>query len=435
MQNSTRTTLTLAITLIFTMTFSSNSFAQKEGENVSQGEGQKKESIKKNHFKTIYADIINKRIDEFKNTENNKKLITGKAFNMIAKNDFEKTQTVTSVNKVTNRFASLDINKEKQTFSFSPYVYDFGQHILGINFIGALNSKDFFDFKDRNQVAVGLNYTFYHVIKKFNNISKHKDEREKIYDIIKAQTLDNAYKKQIGDIWIKTDSPKYLSKEEFEEKLTEYEIAFADKYWVSKHIFWATINFTPFNKDNFRYLIEGDIDSYQNPYKKSFNVLKFSTSFNYYFESKNWIVSPSVNVSGTNKHSLSEIYTTKQWNKITSLTDEIYLSEDNKNVYILSDNKFSRLFLIDFGLECILLSKMWNMGLDVSYNSTNFITPETSNNKSKIENYSVGIIIPFADNKGQRTINIVPFYAYKQYIDYSSASENVLGIKFNVPLK
>jgi len=359
-------------------------------------------------------------------------MVTDKTFNRIAKNDFEKIQTVTPVSNVTNRFASLDINKEKQTFSLSPLVYDAGQHIFGLNFSGTLNSKGFFDFKDRNQVAIGLNYTFYHVSKRYKN--NHRIELYELYDAVKQRALSG---KKIKDVWIKADKPKDSAalKEEYEEMLTEYEMAFAEKYWTSKSMYWVTVNFTPFNKDNFRYLLEGDTNSYQNPYKESLNVLKLSVSFNYYYESKNWIVSPSVNISGMNKHSLSEIYSTKQWNKITPLTSGTYLSEDNKNVYVLSDNKFSRLFLIDAGLKCILLSKRWNMGLDVSYNSTRFITPGTSNYVSKINDYSFGFIIPLVDSKGERTINIVPFYSYKQFIDYASGSESVFGVKFNIPLK
>jgi|SRR5690554_985684 len=381
----------------------------------------------------IYDAVNKEHKKELEKPTDSTKLVPNKAFNKIVKNDFEKIQTVTPVSNVTNRFASLDINKEKQTFSLSPLVYDAGQHIFGINFSGTLNSKGFFDFKDRNQVAVGLNYTFYHASKGFKN--KHREELYELYEAVKRHALSD--KKQIKDIWIKTEKSKdsIVLKEKYEEMLTEYEMAFAEKYWTSKSMYWVTVNFTPFNKDNFRYLLEGDTQSYQNPYKESLNVLNLSVSFNYYFENKNWIVSPSLNISGSNKHTLSEIYSTKQWNKIAPLTSGTYLSEDNKNVYVLSDNKFSRLFLIDTSLKCILLSKRRNMGLDVSYTSTSFITPGTSNYVSKINEYSFGFIIPFVDSKGERTINIVPFYSYKQFIDYESESESVLGVKFNIPLK
>src|SRR5690606_10969292 len=103
------------------------------------------------------------------------------------------------------------------------------------------------------------------------------------------------------------------------------------EYWTSKRLYWVTLNFTPFSQDNFRYLIENDIDSYENPHKKSINVIKFSSSFNYYYENKKWIINPSLNLVASNKHNLSEIHSTKQWNKISQLTDNTFISEQSGN--------------------------------------------------------------------------------------------------------
>lgn len=396
--------------------------------------GQGKEEIDVKQFEEQAKKIVEDRI-KLIFEENKNRLVTPSVFNQIIKNDFSKIQTASKVSNVTNKYASLDINKEKQTFAISPFIYETNNHLFSINFKGELNGKSVFDFKDRNQVEIGLNYTFFKGSKKFNKPDVMVYEQ--LYEAVKNKMVKNWDKKNFDDLSIEVESKnksKDKVKKEFNKELDKYEIALSKEYWTSKRLYWVTLNFTPFSQDNFRYLIENDIGSYKNPYKKSINVIKLSSSFNFYYENKKWIINPSLNLVASNKHNLSEIHSTKQWNKISQLTDDTFISEQSGNVYVLSNEKFSQLLLLDTSIKCVAVSKEYGLGVDVNFSNIKFITPNTSNSISKINEISFGVVIPLKDSKGENTINIVPFYAYKQYIDYEKVQENNLGIKFNIPL-
>lgn len=400
---------------------------------VVQGWGQEESKM----FEKIAAQLIDKQKKE--TVLNTNKLVSNKAFNQILTEEFNKVQTGGDFKNVTNRYANLDLNKDKKTFSFSPYIQEFGRGRLGIDFSGTLNNDNNFDFNDRNQVSVGLNYTLYIGSKKFKD-KPNGDIYTKIYEKAKEEVLNNGSKLKLDDK-VSIDIEREIAakdstafKRELEGKFVEYEIEMAKNRWTSKKLWWLTFNFTPIKRDNFRYIINEDADSYTDPYSKSIHVVSVSVSGNWFYEN-NWIIfNPSLNFALSNKHSLSEIYSTQQWNKISQLSGETFLSEDSKNVYVLSDNKFSKLLLADWSIKSVLLVKDYNFGLDINYSNISFITPNTSNGKSKINEFSVGIIIPFEDSKGKNTINIVPFYSYKQFIDYEKSSENNFGVKFNIPL-
>ncbi|PTT72456.1 hypothetical protein, partial [Chryseobacterium sp. HMWF001] len=84
-------------------------------------------------------------------------------------------------------------------------------------------------------------------------------------------------------------------------------------------------------------------------------------------------------------------------------------------------------------LQGIIIYKKFNIGLELKYDYVKFIKPNTTNDVSNIDNFSAGIVLPFKDKTGTPSINIIPFYQYRQYIGYEKASENIVGVKFSLP--
>lgn len=71
--------------------------------------------------------------------------------------------------------------------------------------------------------------------------------------------------------------------------------------------------------------------------------------------------------------------------------------------------------------------------MELKYDYVKFIKPNTTNDVSNIDNFSAGIVLPFKDKTGAPSINIIPFYQYRQYIGYEKTSENIIGVKFSLP--
>lgn len=379
---------------------------------------------------------FNEEFNSIKKDSN--RIVSDKTINDIALKNFNKIQTGTKIINTTGKFATLDINKESKRFSFSPFTC---QNSLGFQFglviSGELNSKNNFDFKDRNQLGLGINLTKYYSKSSFKN-KPSAIFYKNMYLKIEEKLNNQKGKTKIEDLLIENDSLRNEKENNLlnklkNEYLIKYETALAEKYWTSKMFWWWTINLKPINRDNFYYIVEDDLESYDKPYNKSINVFSLSGSINVFYENSNIIVNPSISIDISNKHNLSEIYSTSKWNNYTVLNPNSNLSNSSKDVYVLKDNNFHQLILADLYLKTILVYKKWNLGLDLNFDNIKFIKPTTTNSVSKINNFNIGLILPFKDAKGETSINIVPFFEYKQFIDFDKSKENNYGIKFNIP--
>lgn len=366
------------------------------------------------------------------------KLVSDGTFSDLALKDFANVQTGDKNKNTPGRYAALDVNSTDKSFSFSPFVYKSGNLFLAADFTGTLsNDGAYFDWKNRNTIALGLNITWLFFPSK--NYSKRPSDDvydslyNKIYEKVEKE-VNNKDILKLDDITLNSNNTNvYNKKDSLAKYVKKYETLLADKLWTGKTLFWLKFNINPIANDNFYYTIKNDTASYRDPYKKTINMFSVQTSINAYKETKNFILYGSLYLKGTRKHNLSEINETSQWNKIRSLTDETYISESNKNVYELDNSKFYNLFLFDYGLQGIIIYKKFNIGLELKYDNIKFIKPNTTNDVSNIDNFSVGVVLPFKDKTGTPSINIIPFYQYKQYISYEKASGNIVGVKFSLP--
>lgn len=379
--------------------------------------------------------FIKNRMDTLK-----KNLVSPDTFDHLIYKDFATIQTGDKNKNVLGRYATLDVNTKDKSFAFAPYVHKAGSVFISAEFTGKLsNNETFFNWKNRSQIKIDLSLTW--LFKSWKNYDERPSDKVykglygKIFQKVNQQIIEKEKNKaylKLDDIQLdtlitynKTDSLKKL--------VIKYETFLAKQSWKAKTLFWTKLNISPLSNDNFYYIIRSDSSSYQNPIKKTINMFSIQGSINVYREADNYTLYGSFYLKGTRKHSLSEIYETKQWNKIRALDENNYISEENKNIYELDNSKFSRLFLFDYGLQFIAISKKLKLGLELKYDNIKFIRPNTSNDVSRSDNFSAGIVIPFKNKEGKTSINITPFYEYKQYIGYEKISQNIAGVKFSLP--
>jgi hypothetical protein len=95
--------------------------------------------------------------------KNNSSLVSSYTFKQTVKKDFSLLVTGSAENTQVGKYAALSVDKNEQSFSFSPinYIvngddaYSKFKHVLAINANGKLNNNGFFDFSDRKKTASG----------------------------------------------------------------------------------------------------------------------------------------------------------------------------------------------------------------------------------------------------------------------------------------
>ena len=248
-----------------------------------------------------------------------------------------------------------------------------------------------------------------------------KDNIERILDYrpLSADTnkLERAYMEKIR---------------EYEEKLT------ADK-WTSRTFYWFKITGNAISNDNFTYIDPTLATTETAPQSKSVYNPSLQISGNYYKITRTGLhFYINAYYKFARKHTLSEIHSTRQWNKIKPVNDSIYYSSESKSVYALEQGKFSTMMVKDGGIQIILIKDFGNIvdaGIDIKYDNIGFIKPDTKTTISRIETISLGLLFPLKDKDGKSTVNIEPFYQYRQYKEYEKAYENIWGIRFSVPFR
>lgn len=390
-------------------------------------------------------------------------LVSNYTFRNLLKNDFAMLLTGDKSKTSTGRYAALDLNSTEKRFTISPFVYNPGndplvadfRHIFNIDFTGTLYNNNSFNFKDRNTVTVGFNYTY--VTAGYDFITKSPEltnDLNSLYDAVSSDFIAkiNALNPVAGSaappIKDKVDglylvsggSDKEMEKAYF-EKIRGYEEKLTSKSWTGKKIRWFKLGFNLISNDKFNYIDTTNIVNYLSPKIKVVFNPSIQASYNYYHKTRKGIdLYANAWVKYSRKHSLSEIASSKQWNQINKLSgsDSIYFGVESKDVYLVNENKFASLNIGDWGFQCIALKNfrdLIDIGLDLKYENVGFIKPLSENSISKIETITFGIIFPMKDKDGASTVIFEPFFQHRQYVDYDKASQNLWGIRFSLPFK
>jgi hypothetical protein len=373
-------------------------------------------------------------------------LVSAYTFTQMVKRDFATLVTGSADNNQVGKYAALSIDKTEQSFSFSPITYVFNgddgtksfKHVVGINASGKLNSDGFFDFSNRKKFRIGGSWTW--LLVSSYNYNPTKTKYVTIYEEAKDITKLAAEKKvkKYKDLKIDTADYKELYHQEVEK--TENEVY--KSYWTSKLIVWTKLDIG-YAEDRLKIIDSAYVkSSIIDPIKENINGGYGSLSINFFRGLQNgFSFYFNTQISYLKKTSLSEAFSTAEWNKIQYAADTnhtVYYNLEKDNVYITSLNTFEKRYKVDLSFQLLSFFPLWQknlIGLDLSYQRNAFVTPGTKTFTSTKNIFSIGIMFPLKDKDGNTTINIEPFWQTISYNNYDlGENESFLGIKFGVPL-
>ena len=188
----------------------------------------------------------------------NNKIVSDETFRELAFKDFANIQTGDKNKNAPGRYAALDVNSKDKSFSFSPFMQRLGNLFFSADITGTLsNEGEYFDWKNRNTILVGLNATWLlSPIKNFKTKPSKDDYKAMyggIYDKVEGEITnkDSAKTKlKLDDITLNT-KVYYNEKDSLAKYVQKYETLLAEKLWTGKTLFWVKFNVNPIAQDNF----------------------------------------------------------------------------------------------------------------------------------------------------------------------------------------
>ncbi|WP_291876126.1 hypothetical protein [Chryseobacterium sp.] len=375
-------------------------------------------------------------------------LVSTYTFTQMVKKDFSLLVTGAAENMQVGKYAALSVDRNEQSFSFSPINYIVNEnnpakpfkHILAINVNGKLNNNGFFDFSDRKKLQVGGSWTALW----FSGCSFPKKQTPymKIYNLAKEQVIKQAgNEKELQKILKKRIDTAYYKKL-YHQEVEKYENEAYDDMWTSKLLVWTKLDIG-YAEDRLKIIDSVNVrNSVMDPINKSIRGGYFSLSGNIFYGLKSGVsIYINAQLSYSKKTSLSEIFSTVEWNKIQygdGTDNTVYYDVEEQSVYITNMNTLKQKYKRDISVQVlgfIPLGQQNLIGLDVSYQNREFITPGTTTFTSNKNIFSVGIMFPLRDKDGKTSINIEPFWRNTSFTNYDEGKEESFwGVKFGVPL-
>lgn len=409
-------------------------------------------SRSQSNYDTIPGPILQRLVDgDSSYVKDTSKLVSKYTFKKMVKKDYSMLTTGSDINNQVGRYAALSVDKNAQTFAFSPFNYIVGdnnptstfKYIFAINASGRLNNDGFFDFQSRKEFKIGGSavilfnepYSYKTANNSINN-GLFKDVSKRIINKVQSRdTLSMIENKKIIE-----DSAAL--KEAYYKEVEKYEtIAFRDN-WIGKHLWWTKIDFG-YREDKLSVIdtLNSPL-SVQKPIAKSLNSAYLALSMNYFYGHKSGFnFYGDLKITFSQKTSLSEIYSTKEWNKIAfagNNSDSLFYTIDNQKVYLFDMNSFHKRTMLDYSFQGLLFfpERRGNqLGVDFIYQQNGFITPGTKSLRSSKNTISLGLILPLKDKDGATTINIEPFTQWTWFNNYDTGGrQRFWGVKFGLPL-
>ncbi|MFS4474515.1 hypothetical protein [Chryseobacterium sp. T20] len=376
-------------------------------------------------------------------------LVSSYTFTQLVKKDFSMLITGSSENAQVGNYAALSVDKEEQSFSFSPINYIINgndgtkkfKHMLGINTSGKLNNDGFFDFSNRKKLQVGGSWTALWFSKYYHTFPRKQEKYSKIYDLAKANVMKKV--NNINGLKIESSTIDIKSYEElYHQEVEKYELEAYKNVWSAKLLAWTKLDIG-YAEDKLKIIDSINIqNSVIDPINKNIRGGYFSLSGSIFYGLRNgWGFYLNAQLSYSRKTSLSEIFSTVDWNKIqygSGTNNTVYYDMGEQSVYIADLSKFEKRYKKDVSIQmlCFVPIGQRNLvGLDLAYQNKEFITPGTKTFTSNKNIYSVGIMFPLRDKEGKTTINIEPFWRSTSFDNYDiGIDESFWGVKFGVPL-
>ncbi|SHH74689.1 hypothetical protein SAMN05421866_3620 [Chryseobacterium oranimense] len=375
-------------------------------------------------------------------------IVSAYTYNKMVKKDFSMLVTGSTETNQVGKYAALSVDKNEQSFSFSPIIYipekkdeEKFKHIFAINASGKLNNDGFFDFSNRKLLRVGASWTAL-LVSKYRYIGLPEEARKKnkkIYELVKNKVEE---KLQPKDELEKIESGQLDYKELYHQEVEKVENILYKNVWTAKLLAWTKLD-VGYSEDKLKIIDSINVqNSVMDPINKRISGGYFSFSGNLFYGRSNGLgVYINAQLSYSKKTSLSEIFSTVDWNKIqyeNGTNNTVYYDVEEQSVYITNMSTLKQKYKRDISVQVlgfIPLGQNNLIGMDISYQNKEFITPGTTTFTSNKNIFSVGIMFPLRDKDGKTTINIEPFWRNTSFTNYDEGKEESFwGVKFGVPL-
>jgi len=400
--------------------------------------------------RTKYLDSLLNKLVKYDNVYINdtNSLVSAYTFSQMVKKDFSLLVTGSAENTQVGKYAALSVDKNEQSFSFSPINYIINgndaskpfKHVLAINANGKLNNDGFFDFSDRKKLQIGGSWTSLWYSR--YSFPKNKVKYRQIYGLVKDNILNNVEGTDDLEKLVNNERNVGDYKNLYHQEVEKYEDALYKNYWTRKVLAWTKLDIG-YSEDKLKIVDSINVqNSVMEPINKNIKGAYFSLSGNIFYGLKNgFSFYLNAQLAYSRKTSLSEIFSTVDWNKVMyggGTNNTVYYDMGEQSVYIADLTKFEKKYKRDVSVQLLCfvpLGQQNLIGLDLSYQNKQFITPGTKTFTSNKNIYSVGIMFPLRDKDGKITINIEPFWKSTSFDNYDSGlDESFWGVKFGVPL-
>ena len=377
-------------------------------------------------------------------------LVTDYTFRRTFADEFAKIISTDNFSTSATKYATINIDEEKSTFAFSPWVQHWGDQEKGepltsyfnLSIKGEVNSDDIatlFNDKGFNRnLQIGFNYNYLlNKSSRFHDVSaadmrQFRDDKKSLLSDVETYYTDllTTPAKPLSFLENKEalTSINGLNKA-FIKKFSEAEEKLAAPHWTAASFYWmgasGTLGYTTQNALNTT-TNELTIIQYLSP--------SFMVSGNMFRNGPNSIVSfyGNIYIKADTKNS----FTGKDpvsWNRIGKIDDSTILIQEKKDVFNYDPKDYSKKFLPTIGAQAILMIKD-KVGLDISVKHEWLVKSSTEVKAPQKTNQSYGLVFPFNDKDGERTINIEVFYSHDTFNLASLSGNDFWGAKFSIPM-
>ena len=385
------------------------------------------------------------------------KLVTDFTFRRTFSKEFAEILIQENTFSNLNRHASLKIDEDESKVSFIPFVFRNGK--LGydpLKFYGSfefsaeINDQQIFKLFDKEglnrsfQLNVNLNFIpnfqnkgfFVASPPQYNQFAYWREcARQKIcadYDEIlnPTDTCENvtALLDEVESLCDTTDFRRKIW-----DKFADAEEKLAKGYWTQNLKSWFTLVITPYGHTENNGLDTTTKQLKELNYYSPAGRIVFNQLRNFLCTERSlyWNVWAEIK----RKSSFTGVDPVK-WNHILRLSDTTFSTSETKDAYNYDPANYTLKYLPSFGGQFIYIHSfpILKVGIDITYKYDRLPRPVAGEEDYAKSTITAGILFPFNNKDGKRTINFEPYYSYSFFSRSELESESFIGLKFSIPI-
>lgn len=217
------------------------------------------------------------------------------------------------------------------------------------------------------------------------------------------------------------------------KEYSDIEEKLAEPFWKGKWRWWVSL--TP--EYGYKGLAVLDTGKQAGAEEKSLPTGSVKLSGNLLVQRENWPGKPSFYFSLaaalTQRNMFSDM-STQSWNKYVQQKDTSFLITDSKDVYWYDGRDIDQKLLPTFSGQLVGIWnwKKFGIGYDISLSYDMLYSMPGIDNSKITESY--GLVFPFNDKEGERTINLTLFYQHSTFSLSTVDAIELVGVRFAVPI-